>query len=276
MTHPIGIFTVVPYFNSLRVPPYQGPPLEYSLNNKWIKEEVQKNKGILPLDFIIEAITQDLKANEFNLEAIHKQYGQDKLDKTYQAYADKEHPELSKLQKYIALLSGNLADLYMSLSKKDQLRYHLDYAPLFRHYQVRLAPDAVANMYQLWSQDQLFVEHELIEIDKGDSFVLKSQSGQTYEADVVINASGFEFNPELIDDANPLLTNLLDKGFLLDKDKRGILVTWPECRAINQRYGKLDTCFFVGPWISNTHYANNNVKALVEKAHEIVTQYMMN
>ena len=275
LDQPIGIFTVLPYFNSLRVPPYQGPALHYSLDKQWIEEEIHNNKGVLPLDRIIDAITYDLKTNTINIEAIHTDYGPGNLEETYHAYVKEEHPELSKLQGYIALLSGYLGDLYMSLSKKDQLRYHLDYAPLFGHYQVRLAPDAVANMYQLWSQEQLFVEHELIEIDKENSFVLKSQSGKTYEADVVINASGFEFNPDHIEGANPLLTNLLDKGFLLDKDKKGILVTWPECQVINQRFGQLDNCFFIGPWVSNTHYANNNVKALVEKANEIVTNFMM-
>jgi len=141
---------------------------------------------------------------------------------------------------------------------------------------VRLAPDAVANMYELQTKNQLFVVPDLIEITKDDTFLLKSKSGKTYEADAVINASGFEFNTDSIDDKNPLLANLLNKGFLLAKDKRGILVTWPESQVINQRYGQLETCFFIGPWLSNTHYGNNNVKALVQKAGEIVNHYMDN
>lgn len=273
LKQPIGVFTVVPFFNSLRVPPYQGPTLHYSLDRKWVKEEVHNNKGTLPLDRIIETIKKDLKVNDVNLADIHKHYGPGDLKETYHAYVDQEHPELSKLQGYIALLSGNLGDLYMSLSKEDRTRYHLEYAPLFGHYQVRLAPDAVTNMYQLWSQEQLFVVPDLADIQKSGSFVLKTHSEETYEADVVINASGFDFNTDTVKKTTPLLSTLLDKGFLLDKDRRGILVSWPECRVINQHYGELDNCFFIGPWISNTHYANNNVKALVLKAHEIVTKH---
>ena len=104
---------------------------------------------------------------------------------------------------------------------------------------------------------------------------LESESGQSFEADVVINASGFDFNTETIGEANPLLANLLNKGFLLDKAQRGLLVTWPETQVINQRYGQLPNCFVLGPWISNTHFANNNVKALVQKADEIVESYML-
>lgn len=129
-------------------------------------------------------------------------------------------------------------------------------------------------MYQLWAQDQLFIVPDLIDVTKENTFVLKSQTGERFEADIVINASGFDFNTEAIGDANPLLSNLLEKGFLLDKDKRGILVSWPETQVISQRYGQLDTCFFIGPWISNTHLGNNNVKALVAKADEIVQNYM--
>ncbi|WP_084172112.1 FAD/NAD(P)-binding protein [Atopococcus tabaci] len=274
LQHPIGIFTVVPSFNSLRVPPYQGAALTYSLDRNWLEKEALEHKGVVPLDRIIDTIQQDLKANAIDLAAIRKKYDPADLEGTYHAYFNQEHPELSKLQAYIARLSEHLGDLYMSLSKEDQRRYHLDYAPLFNHYLVRLAPDAVANMYQLWNQEQLFVVPDLIDVNKNNTFALKSNSGGTYEADVVINASGFAFNTDRIGDNNPLLKNLLDKGFLLDKDKRGILVTWPECQVISQRYGQLDTCFFIGPWISNTHYGNNNVKALVEKAHEIVQKYM--
>lgn len=274
LQHPLGIFTIVPHFNSLRVPPYQGSALQYSLDSKWMEKQTLKHKGVLPLELIVGTIRQDLKANNMNLAAIHKHYGPADIEGTYQAYFGQNHPELSQLQGYIGLLSENLADLYMSLSKKDQLRYHVDYAPLFNHYRVRLAPKAVENMYQLFMKEQLFIVPDLIEINKCDSFVLKSKSGKTYEADIVINASGFDFNTDEIEEKNLLLSNLLNKGFLLDKDKRGILVSWPESQVISQRYGQLDTCFFIGPWISNTHYGNNNVKALVAKADEIVQNYI--
>lgn len=274
LQHPIGIFTITPHFNSLRVAPYQGPTPSYSLDLEWIKNEVAENKGVLALDRIIETILRDLKLNSINLEAIHEQYGPGDLEATYHIYFKQEHPELSKLQAYIALLSSNLGDLYMALSKEDQGRFHVDYSSLFGHYQVRLAPDAVENMYQLWDDDQLFVVADLKEVSRTNNFKLKSKSGSIYEADIVINASGFDFNTDRISHHSLLLDNLLNKGFLLDKDKRGILVTWPESQVINQRYGQLDTCFFMGPWISNTHYGNNNVKALVEKAAEIVNCYM--
>lgn len=274
LLYPIGVFTIVPYFNSLRVPPYQGSKLKYSLDKTWIKKSFHKNKGIILLDQIIETIKHDLKVNDIDLTAIRKQYDPADLKETYHTYFNQEHHELSKLQAYISLLSGNLGDLYMSLSKEDKMRYHLDYASLFNHYQVRLAPEAVENMYKLLSQEQLFIVPDLIDVNKDDSFSLKSENGETYQADIVINAAGFDFDTDRIGENNLLLKNLLNKGFLLDKDKRGILVTWPESQVMNQVYGQLDSCFFIGPWISNTHYGNNNVNALVQKANEIVKNYM--
>src|SRR5699024_12769410 len=100
----------------------------------------------------------------------------------------------------------------------------------------RLAPDAVSNMYQLMTQDQLFIEPDLMDSKKHENFILKSASGKSYQADVVINASGFDFNTDRIGENNPLLAKLLDKGFLLDKDKRGLLVTWPKTQVISQLY----------------------------------------
>lgn len=274
LEHKIGVFTNVPNFNSLRVPPYKGAALSYSLDDEWIENEYSLNEGFIPLDCIIEAIKHDLTHNRINLSAIRKIYDPANLKDTYHTYKDKEHPELSKFQAYIALLSGYLGDFYMSLSKDDQVRYHLDYAPLFSHYQVRLAPDAVSNMYQLMDKEQLFVVPDLIQIETKGEFVLQSKSGDTYLADIVINASGFDYSIDRIGEYNRLLSKLLDKGLLLDKDKRGILVTWPECQIVNQRYGRLDTLFYIGPWLSNTHYGNNNVKALVQKAYDIVSNYM--
>jgi uncharacterized NAD(P)/FAD-binding protein YdhS len=274
LTQPLGVFTNVPHFNSLRVPPYEGEPLKYSLDKDWIEREFQKNKGVISLGRMVEAIDLDLKANNIDLKAIREIYDPADLEDTYRTYFGQEHPELAKLQAYIALLSGNLGDLYMALSKKDQVRYHLDYAPLFSHYQVRLAPEAVKNMYQLKTDGELFIVPDLLEIDKDENFTLKSSSGQAYQADVVINASGFDYNTERVGVDNPLLEKLLDKGLLLDKDKRGLLVTWPETQVISQLYGQLDTCFYIGPWLANTHYGNNNVKALVQKANEIVENYV--
>ena len=274
LTQPIGIFTNTPHFNSLRVDPYHGPALEYSLDKDWIENEFHKYKGFIPLDRMIETIEVDLKANDIDLSAIREIYDPADLPKTYHTYFDKEHPELSKVQGYIARLSGNLGDLYMALSKKDQARYRLTYSPLFNHYQVRLAPDAVENMYQLMANDELYVVPDLIAVEHEDTFLMKSESGPTFEADVVINGSGFNFNTDLIGGDSTLLSKLLDKGFLMDKDKRGFLVTWPESQVMNQWYGQLETCFYIGPWLANTHYGNNNVKALVEKAYEIITEHV--
>lgn len=274
LKQPIGIFTNTPYFNSLRVSPYEGPALTYSLDKSWIEQEFQKYKGFIPLERIIETIKQDLKVNNIDLSVLRKIYDPAPLPETYQTYFGKEHPELSKLQAYIANLSGYLGDLYMALSKKDQRRYHLDYAALFNHYQVRLAPDAVENMYQLMEKNQLFVEPALVDIVQEDAFILTNGVGETYEADIMINASGFNLNTDDIGNDNRLLSKLLDKGFLLDKNKRGLLVTWPESQVINQHYGELESCFYIGPWLSNTHYGNNNVKALVQKSYEIITKYV--
>ena len=274
LKYPIGIFTNTPYFNSLRVTLYEGAPLQYSLDKDWIADELKKHKGVIPLERIVETIKQDLSTNDINLNAIRAVYDPTDLPGTYKTYFGKDHPELSKLQAYIARISGNLGDLYMALSQKDQARYYLEYAALFSHYQVRLAPDAVENMYQLMADEDLFVVPDLMDIDYADRFFLKSESDSTFEADVVINASGFNFNTDRIGDDNPLLSKLLDKGFLLDKGKKGLLVTWPESQIINQKHGQLNTAFYLGPWLPNTHYGNNNVKALVTKAYEIITEYV--
>lgn len=274
LTQPIGVFTVVPSFNSLRVFPYQGPALNYSLDSQWMKEKIREYNGIIPLEQIIQAIKKDFQTNAIDLQAIRQQYDPADLEGTYHAYSNQEHPELSKLQAYISLLSGNLGDLYMTLSKEDQNRYLSDYAQLFGHYRVRLAPDAVDNMYKLFAQEDLFIVSDLKNIQKTKPFTLESQKNKLYEADVIINATGFNFNTEQITDDNLLIKNLLNKGFLLDKDQSGILVSWPESKVMNQQYGQLDTCFFVGPWVANTHYGNNNVNALVKKAYEIVKNYM--
>src|SRR5699024_3840190 len=100
-------------------------------------------------------------------------------------------------------------------------------------------------MYKFITQDHLFINLILLDIKKHENFMLKSASGKSYQADVVINASGFDFNTDRIGDDNPLLARLLDKGFLLDKDKRGLLVTWPKTQVISQLYGQLDTCFYI-------------------------------
>lgn len=99
-------------------------------------------------------------------------------------------------------------------------------------------------MYQLITKDQLFVVPDLIDINKDETFPLTGADETSYEAEIVINASGFSSNTDRIGEDNSLLSKLLDKGFLMDKDKRGLLVSWPETQIINQTDGVLETCFY--------------------------------
>ena len=55
-----------------------------------------------------------------------------------------------------------------------------------------------------------------------------------------------------------------------------ILVDWPQCRVMNQHYGRMDNLFFLGLLIGGTQHENNDAGQTILQARIVAKQFMDN
>lgn len=54
-----------------------------------------------------------------------------------------------------------------------------------------------------------------------------------------------------------------------DQDESGIAVTWPACKALSKKYGRLNNLFITGMLITQTDVDNNDARCIQKTATRI-------
>lgn len=112
-----------------------------------------------------------------------------------------------------------------------------------------------------------------IEVAEDGSFLITAD--QEEQADLLVNATGFNTKLLSIVDSSPLIKNLYHKEIILPhKNGHFVLVDWPQCRLINQRYDLLENVFFLGLLIGSTQYENNDAALTIDQATYSATWFM--
>ena len=100
-------------------------------------------------------------------------------------------------------------------------------------------------------------------------------ANDTEYTDILINGTGFQNNLEKASQQDELIYNLFKKKLILPHRQNDfILVDWPQCRMMNQRFGVLDNAFFLGHYIKGSQHENNNAEMIIEQAR-FTSQWFM-
>jgi uncharacterized NAD(P)/FAD-binding protein YdhS len=95
------------------------------------------------------------------------------------------------------------------------------------------------------------------------------------EADIVVNATGFINNIETLTKHSELIENLFHRRLIMPHvNGKFILVDWPQCRVINQQYGRMDHLFFLGLLIGGTQHENNDAGQTIQQAQYTAKAFM--
>ena len=114
----------------------------------------------------------------------------------------------------------------------------------------------------------------MTDIEKTDQQFTLTANNDTYTADVLINATGFENRLSVAKEQDAFIKILYEKGIIMADEVGGIKVTWPYTQLISSRYGQLDHVYTLGTWILATQFANNAVSSNVRQACRIVHHFL--
>lgn len=254
--------------------PLERPFTNFSFSDEWITAELEKGKGLIPLNQIYELIMDDFSREEVDLLEVYSDYKVGKLVQ-YRYALDARDQDLAYTQKYMSSMVPYLPALINSLNQKDLEIFNKKYREPMEFLRTITPTKTFEWILDLLQTNDIRVVRGLEEINSLGHNGFNILADQEEKVDVLINVTGFETRFSHARKLNPLIENLYRKKIILSHfDGEGILVTWPGLQPINQRYGVLENIFFFGAFVSSTHYPNNHVENITRKSSDTVQYYM--
>lgn len=274
LKNPLTFYDVKEPFHSISIP-YDKENFTYSISMDWIEEQKDQHDGFIPLQVILGTIQKDLRKEDADVMAVYNRYKADTFEVYRKASATKDQ-ELAAVQKYASKTVRFLPHLYNALSGKDQDIYMDKYYNIMQFFKSRVPYLSYQWLFDSLDSGQLVAKNGLHNVQGLDNgrFKITTQEDQA-EVDVLINATGFNNHLKSLAKDNPLIANLYDKRIILPHvNGRFILINWPECRVINQRFGVMKNLFFLGLLIGGTQHENNDAGQAIEQANFTAKAFM--
>lgn len=271
---PLAFYDVKEPFHSVDIP-YEKESLAYTLSKEWIEAQKNKHGGFLPLDVLIHTIQSDLAKENVNISSVYDRYKADSFDVYRKAMATKDQ-ELAAIQKYASKTVGLLPHLYNALSGQDRDTYFERYFDKMQFFKSKVPYLSYEWLFDLMDAGKLIAKNGLQDVEALENGRFKiTTSEEIVEADIVVNATGFNSNIHSLAKEQPLIANLYNKRIILSHiNGNYILVDWPECRVINQQYGAMDNLFFLGLLIGGTQHENNDAGQTIGQANIVANVFM--
>lgn len=276
LKHPLTFFDPNPPFNFVNIP-YNGE-LTFSFSKEWIAAEKLKHNGYIPFERMAETFKEDMAAGGLDdPKAVYEKYKASTFDLKRVAFESNDQ-ELALMQTYSGKLVALLPHLFNALSGEDKAYYLENY-----HSKVLFIKSRVPNLtykwlFELYDEGKLRAVSRLTDIKvQEDGRFLVTSENQTEKMDVLINATGFTMNLLKVAESSPLIKNLYDKEIIVShRNGHYILVDWPQCRVMNQKYGLMENIYFFGLLIGGTQYENNDAALTIEQATFSARSFMDN
>lgn len=271
---PLTFFDVKEPFHSVNIP-YDKEDIAYSLSLEWIEEQKKKHSGFIPLEVILHTIQSDLTKENADVLAVYHRYKDDTFEIYREAMTTKDQ-ELAAVQKYASQTVKYLPHLYNALSGKDQDIYMEKYYDMMLFFKSKVPYLSYEWLFELMDADKLVAKNGLqnVQVLENGRFKITTNE-EVVEADIVVNATGFNSNLKSLAEEQPLIANLYNKRLIMPHiNGKFILVDWPECRVINQQYGVMNNLFFMGLLIGGTQHENNDAGQIMEQANYTANAFM--
>lgn len=162
---------------------------------------------------------------------------------------------------YMNLIFNKVWD---SMKLSDRKKFKKKYHSFMRLNRSPLQLKSAEIIIRAYKEGKFKIEKSVssVEINKNGKFVLIGEKGadldSSDEYDYAINGTGFDFTLESIEEVNPLLSQLIDKRYIMVDDNGGISAVPGTMRAISPRFGTLDKFHVHGVLASGVQYRNNS------------------
>lgn len=262
-------------FHTVKFYRYDGE-LSMTFNDDWIASELKKGKRYIPLDLMVETFLNDLAENDIDFNRLNTLYGNGTLDEVALAIVNQDE-DLSKLRRYVVMVTQYLPDLFNALTPSDRDRYTHEYEETFNHFRSQMPNNSLEFILYHLEEGTLEIVSNLQNIypkEDGSGFDLFTVNDDHHRADILINATGFQYDLSKAINDDLLLKNLYDKDIMTPYYRGGIHVTWPQCELVSNKRGRVGHVYLLGHWISKIHYGNNNIHLCMKQAKRVVNYFV--
>lgn len=274
LEQPLTFYDVKDPFHCVAIP-YEKDDITYSLTKDWVEEQKELHDGFIPLEVILDTIREDLKQENAVPMVAYERYKSGTLEVFRKAFDSKDQ-ELAAIQQYAAKSVLNLPHLYNALSGEDQQAYMKDYHQIVLFFKAKVPYYSYQWLFELIDAGKVETVAGLKEVNKLENgrFEFITDESRT-EADIVVNATGFMNNIEHLAKHSELIKNLFHRRLIVPHvNGKFILVDWPQCRVINQHYGRMENLFFLGLLIGGTQHENNDAGQTIQQARYVANMFM--
>ena len=163
------------------------------------------------------------------------------------------------------------------MSGEDQQEYMEKVHPVMMFFKAKVPYYSYQWLFELIDAGKVETVAGLKEVNVLDDgrFQFITEHGKVEEADIVVNATGFINNIEQLTNHSPLIKNLFHRRLIMPHvNGKFILVDWPQCRVINQQYGRMENLFFLGLLIGGTQHENNDAGQTIQQARYTAKAFM--
>ena len=254
--------------------PYAGNKFNFTISKKWIVEMKEKNNGFIPFEIILQTIIKDLKNSGAHLSEIYQKY--QKMDLlAVRAALNANDQELALIQAYVSELGPLLPHLFNALNGVEREQYLEQYHEKLLFFRNLIPHQTALDLLTYFQEGKVRVVYGIEQIIPQTNQQFKIIANDTEYTDILINGTGFQNNLEKASQQDELIYNLFKKKLILPHRQNDfILVDWPQCRMMNQRFGVLDNAFFLGHYIKGSQHENNNAEMIIEQAR-FTSQWFM-
>jgi uncharacterized NAD(P)/FAD-binding protein YdhS len=273
LKQPLTFYDIKTPFNFVNIPLEQ-EDITFTFSKEWIAVEKEKQDVFIPLEVLLETFKADMEAENVDAKAVYEKYKAGTLAAKREAFETKDQ-KLAVVHEHVSRLVAVLPYLFNALSGEDK-QYYLDhYHAKLLFFKSRVPYTTYKWLFELLDAGRVRAVTGLkdIEVAEDGSFLITAD--QEEQADLLVNATGFNTKLLSIADTSPLIKNLYHKEIILPhKNGHFVLVDWPQCRLINQRYDLLENVFFLGLLIGSTQYENNDASLTIDQATYSATWFM--
>ncbi|KHD44127.1 FAD/NAD(P)-binding protein [Streptococcus hongkongensis] len=259
----ITAFSRSNYFPTVRIT--EGPKLSWHhLTDQTVQSLIdQKNLSYQELDALFQ---KELQALGFsNWEETKSQFLSEgiagiklSLDMAEQLY---------HLQQLASRLVDCLTDLWPLMSPADRHSYQENYGKAIVNLRNPMPEASAQAILEAAAQGRLKIISGVEEIKiHGDQFLVSD----ALVADKVINATGYQLTDKTVDQASPLLQDLVKEKLAQIDELGGLSVDPDTMQVISPKYGSIPTLFAHGALVNGIIYQNNSTIKIQKMAERAV------
>lgn len=246
--------------------PYEGEPYQATVSHDWIVATKNKMDGFIPLATIIDTIDNDLQAVGADIHRIYQEYHDYDVDTVARTLESKDQ-ELAVIQAYISEMGPLLPHLFNALNGIEKDTYLQDYHTKLLFFRNLIPHKTAVNLLEHYQAGKVRIVFGLSDIIPQADGRFKMIAEEEEYTDVLVNGTGFQSNLANASEQDELIHNLYKQKLILPHQNGNfVLVDWPRCRIINQRFGVLNHAFFLGHFIKGAQHENNNAKMITQQA----------